>query len=73
MVGATVGAVDHRVRFAGQLVMQPGGDEAPDELPTCCIAQVGSLGPKNDGPGAHGCVAHGAVIRNPLQERKCVK
>ena len=31
VVGATVDAVDHRVGFAGQLVVQPGSDEAPDD------------------------------------------
>ena len=29
VVGATVDAVDHRVGFGGQFVMQSGGDEAP--------------------------------------------
>jgi hypothetical protein len=28
-VGAAVGAIGHRVGFAGQFVMQSGGDEAP--------------------------------------------
>ena len=29
-MGAAVGAVDHRVGFAGQFVVQPGADEAPE-------------------------------------------
>jgi hypothetical protein len=31
MVGAAVGAIDDRVGFSGQLVVQPGCDEAPDD------------------------------------------
>jgi hypothetical protein len=30
VVGAGVGAIDHRVGFADQFVMQSGSDEAPD-------------------------------------------
>jgi hypothetical protein len=31
VVSTAVHAVDHRVGFAGQFVMQPGGDEEPDD------------------------------------------
>jgi hypothetical protein len=31
MVGTAIGAVDHRVGFAGQFVMQPGVDKASDD------------------------------------------
>ena len=31
MADAAVGAVDHRIRFAGQLVMESGVEEASDD------------------------------------------
>jgi hypothetical protein len=40
MVGAAVGAIDNRVGFSGQLVMQPGGGEAPDDRRRCRASVV---------------------------------
>jgi hypothetical protein len=40
VVGAAVGAVDHRVGFAGQFVMQSGGDEAPDDRNDAASASI---------------------------------
>jgi hypothetical protein len=56
VVGATVDAVDHGVGLAGQFVMQPGGDEAPDDGRGCRVGVNHVVGDATilttSGPGA---------------------